>query len=243
MEKEWFASWFDSPYYHLLYKDRDDIEAGQFIENLVNHLSLSTNASVLDLACGTGRHSKTLKQFDYNVLGIDLSPNSIEKATKHSEPGLCFKVHDMRNVIPNHSFDAVFNLFTSFGYFEENYDNIKVLSSIHKMLKDNGLLVIDFMNVSKVVSELVKFEVKIVDDIEFTITREFNGKHIIKSIEFTVDGVTQNHIEKVQAFSLSDFQKILKDCQFEITDTFGDFKLNSFDENTSDRLILIAEKI
>ena len=243
MEKEWFASWFDSPYYHLLYKDRDDIEAGQFIENLVNHLSLSKNASVLDLACGTGRHSKTLKQFEYNVLGVDLSPNSIEKAKKYSETGLSFKVHDMRDVIPNHSFDAIFNLFTSFGYFEENSDNIKMLSSIHTMLKNKGLLVIDFMNVTKVVSELVKSEVKIIEDIEFVITRKFDGKHIIKSIEFPINAVPQNHIEKVQAFRLNDFKKILKDCQYKITDIFGDFKLNSFDENTSDRLILIAEKI
>ena len=66
--KEWFAEWFDTTYYHTLYKNRNDEEAEQFISKLLSFLNLKENASVLDLACGKGRHSVTLNKHDLTVL-------------------------------------------------------------------------------------------------------------------------------------------------------------------------------
>ena len=63
---EWFKDWFDSPYYHILYKDRNFDEAEQFINNLLTFLKPETNSRFLDLGCGKGRHSVFLnkkKQF------------------------------------------------------------------------------------------------------------------------------------------------------------------------------------
>ncbi len=54
---EWFASWFDTSYYHILYKHRDDSEAQEFIRNLVSFLNIKKENRLLDLACGKGRHS------------------------------------------------------------------------------------------------------------------------------------------------------------------------------------------
>ncbi|MFM9005057.1 MAG: class I SAM-dependent methyltransferase, partial [Flavobacteriales bacterium] len=115
-QKEWFASWFDSPYYHLLYQHRDDNEAKQFIGHLIEVLHLPQGAKVLDLACGKGRHSITLAQMGYNVTGADLAANSIASAEQSSAAlpfnDLRFLVHDMRQPIPGATFKAVFNLFT-----------------------------------------------------------------------------------------------------------------------------------
>ena len=79
-KKEWFEEWFDTSYYHTLYKHRNDEEAAQFIERIVAELPLKTGAHVLDLACGKGRHSITLNKLGFNVLGVDLAANSIDKA-------------------------------------------------------------------------------------------------------------------------------------------------------------------
>ncbi|MBC7524978.1 MAG: methyltransferase domain-containing protein, partial [Flavobacterium sp.] len=115
--KTWYASWFDSPYYHILYKDRNYREAQIFMDNLTRYLNLPEKAKVLDLACGKGRHSIYLNQLGFEVTGVDLSENSILEAKKNENESLHFNVHDMRN--PFHQkFDAIFNLFTSFGYFE-----------------------------------------------------------------------------------------------------------------------------
>ncbi|MBL1281171.1 MAG: class I SAM-dependent methyltransferase [Fluviicola sp.] len=243
MTKEWFATWFDSPYYHLLYNNRDENEARKFIENLVEHLVLPQNSDVLDLACGKGRHAKMLNENGFNVLGVDLSPNSITSALELKTNGLDFQVHDMREVIENRKFDAVFNLFTSFGYFDDESENLKMLNAIHTMLNNEGILVIDFMNASKVIENLVSEEAKIVEDVEFKISRRFDEKHIFKDIRFKDGENSMHYTERVQVIKLNDFEKLLSLSNFEILSRFGDFELNDFDEKSSDRLIIIAQNI
>lgn len=241
-KKEWFAEWFDTTYYHILYKDRDDKEAERFIEKLCRNLSLHMESYVLDLACGKGRHSVTLHKHGYKVLGADLSAHSISEASKHAEHGLDFIVHDMREVIEGEKFDAIFNLFTSFGYFEDKADNIKVIRAAHEMLNEKGLFVIDFMNAHRVIANLVENEVKIVDGIQFNISREYDGAHIFKHIQFNDNNHNYHFTERVQALKQEDFEEMLISNGFEILRIFGDFDLNVFNEDTSDRLILIAQK-
>lgn len=241
--KEWFADWFDTSYYHTLYKERNDEEAAIFIANLLDFLHLEKNARVLDLACGKGRHSITLNKLGYNVLGVDLSPNSIELAKYHANNTLDFAVHDMRNVIHGEKFKAVFNLFTSFGYFDSILDNERVVMSIHEMLEEDGYLIIDFMNAAKVIENLVKKEEKKVDGINFDLERIYDGEHIFKHIRFHANNTNFHYTERVQALKEADFIQLLKANNFEIIRTFGDFSLNPFDEKTSDRLIIIAKKI
>ena len=117
IEKDWFESWFDSPYYHLLYSNRDEREADLFIKNLINYINPSTKSKILDLACGKGRHSKVLADLGFDVTGIDLSENSIVSAKKMENESLHFYTHDMRFPFRANYFDYTFNFFTSFGYF------------------------------------------------------------------------------------------------------------------------------
>jgi 2-polyprenyl-3-methyl-5-hydroxy-6-metoxy-1,4-benzoquinol methylase len=240
-QKEWFASWFDTSYYHQLYNNRNEEEAKLFISNLLDFLKLDKNAKLLDLACGKGRHAKTLNEFGYDILGVDLSPNSISIASEMKNEHLDFQVHDMREPIQGKTFDAVFNLFTSFGYFDETTDNERVCSAISEMLNPNGILVIDFMNTEKVIANLVAKEEKIVDNLTFHITRNFDGKHIFKQIQFEDQGEKFDFTERVQALKLNDFEALLA-TQFRILHTFGSFDLKLFDASTSDRLIIIAQR-
>lgn len=242
MEKEWFASWFDTTYYHTLYKNRDDSEAKRFVINLIDHLKLPKTDALLDLACGKGRHSVTLNELGYDTLGVDLSPASIASASEFKKEGLSFDVHDMREVIENKSFNAIFNLFTSFGYFDGTDDNKKVLNSVHTMLENDGILVIDFMNAIRVIDRLVESEVKTIDDITFNISRNYDGNHIFKEIKFEDNGKSFEYTERVQALKKEDFEFLLNACNFEILRTFGDFNLSEFNAKDSDRLIIIARK-
>ena len=240
--KEWFESWFDTSYYHSLYKNRNDEEAKSFVTNLVQFLGLKKNKNVLDLACGKGRHSITLNELGLNVLGVDLSQNSIGFAKKNESEKLKFLTHDMREVIPNKSFHVIFNLFTSFGYFDDFSDNEKVIIAIYEMLEDSGTFVLDFMNSEKTILNLVSSELKIEDGINFNITREYNGHHIFKKIKFTDKKSDFCFTERVQALKLNDFEDLLFKNNFQINHTFGDFDLNPFDPKNSDRLIIIATK-
>lgn len=237
-QKNWFKNWFDTPFYHILYKDRDYAEAQLFIDNITNYLNLPDDAKVLDLACGRGRHSIYLNQLGFNVLGADLSENSIEFAKKFENENLHFVVKDMREPFEE-KFDAIFNLFTSFGYFENENDNLIALSAIKNSLNDYGFAVLDFMNVHKVIENLVKNEVKEVDGITFTIKRWTENNFIYKNIAFEFENEKFDFTEKVKALTLSDFEEMMDKAGIFLLDTFGDYKLHKFNEKESDRLIMI----
>lgn len=236
--ENWFTSWFDTPYYHILYKDRNYREAQIFMDNLTHYLNLPEKAKVLDLACGKGRHSIYLNQLGYDVLGADLSENSIKEATKNSNDTLHFKVHDMREPFEE-KFDAIFNLFTSFGYFESDDDNLTTLKAIKESLSEYGFAVIDFMNVNQVIETLVPEEVKNVDGIDFHIKRYVEDGHIFKEIDFEDQGRKYHFTEKVKALTLKDFEDLMAEAGIFLLDIFGDYKLKKFHKTESERLIMI----
>ncbi|MDN3673930.1 class I SAM-dependent methyltransferase [Flavobacterium branchiarum] len=236
--ENWFTSWFDTPYYHILYKDRNYREAQIFMDNLTHYLNLPEKAKVLDLACGKGRHSIYLNQLGFNVLGADLSENSIAEASKNSNETLHFKVHDMREPFEE-KFDAIFNLFTSFGYFESDEDNLTTLKAIKASLSEYGFAVIDFMNVTQVIETLVPEEIKTVDGIDFHIKRYVEDGHILKEIDFEDQGKKFHFTEKVKALTLKDFEDLMEQAGIFLLDTFGDYKLKKFHKTDSERLIMI----
>ena len=236
--QNWFTSWFDTPYYHILYKDRNYREAQIFMDNLTHYLNLPEKAKVLDLACGKGRHSIYLNQLGFSVLGADLSENSIAEASKNSNETLHFKVHDMREPFEE-KFDAIFNLFTSFGYFESDDDNLTTLKAIKESLSEYGFAVIDFMNVNQVIETLVPEEVKTVEGINFKIKRYVRDGHIFKEIDFEDQGQNYHFTEKVKALTLKDFEELMAEAGIFLLDIFGDYKLKKFHKTESERLIMI----
>jgi SAM-dependent methyltransferase len=241
-EKEWYEEWFDTPYYHILYQHRDEDEAAFFLNNLLQFLQLSENAFLCDLACGKGRHAKFLASKNYKVYGLDLSKQSIDEATKMACETLQFFKHDMRELFKENVFDAVFNLFTSIGYFEKPNDHVKVFNAVYASLKKEGFFVIDFMNAKKLIKNLIEEEMKKLEGIEFYIKRKVENGKICKEIRFFADNKEHIYHEKVSAFSLADFEKSLAKAGFTIVNTFGDYALNPFQEDFSERLILICKK-
>ncbi len=241
MQKEtdnWYASWFDTDYYHILYKERDGEEAGLFMNSLTSFLNLSKKAEILDLACGKGRHSKYLNELGYDVTGIDLSSASIKFAKEFENEKLHFAVHDMCLPYPKR-FDAVFNLFTSFGYFENKTDNLRTIKAIREELKPSGYGVIDFLNSSYVAANLVPSETKTIEGITFSIERSIVNGYIIKDISFNHNGKDYCYTERVEAISLYDFKIYFEKAGVTLKHCFGDYELNEFDKRTSERLILI----
>ena len=236
--ENWFASWFDSPYYHILYKERNYREAQIFMDNLTQYLNLPEHAKVLDLACGKGRHAIYLNQLGFDVVGVDLSENSITIANKNANATLHFQVHDMRHSFEE-KYDAIFNLFTSFGYFENDDDHLKTLTAIKESLTEYGFGVIDFMNVNNVVANLVPEETKTVDGIDFHIKRFHIDGYICKEIDFEDQGQKFHFTEKVRAFTLQDFQDLMSEAGIYLLDIFGDYKLKKFHKTDSERLIMI----
>ena len=235
---KWFQSWFNTSYYHLLYRNRDYKEAEVFIKNIVKYLNLDKDDSILDLACGKGRHSIFLNSLGFNVTGLDLSKNSIKEAKTKESSSLHFDVHDMRNLY-NTQFEVVLNLFTSFGYFEKDIDNFKVIQTIKSSLKQNGIGVIDFMNSPQVIENLIAQNSHKIDGVTFKLKRCYSDGFITKDIDVSDSDKTYQFQEKVRAYSFQDFEVMLSNAGLHLLECFGNYKLEPFNIKTSKRLILI----
>lgn len=239
-EKQWFEEWFDSPYYHILYADRDVKEAENFIKKIVSRLQIPLGANILDVACGKGRHSQTLARLGYKVTGIDLSKNNIAYARQYENENLKFEVWDMRCVYKERAFDYVFNLFSSFGYFSDEKDDEDSVKAFAGNLKPGGTLILDYINTECGVKLLKPKQIIQRGEIQFHIQKKVENGFIKKKIEFLAGGENQSYEEQLKIINLFRFEKMLQIAGLKLIQTFGDYDLNDFNAGLSPRLILVA---
>jgi SAM-dependent methyltransferase len=243
LNSQWFASWFDSPHYHKLYGYRDESEAAGFVDALIRLLVPRPDAELLDLGCGAGRHSRHLASRGFRVTGVDLAANSIAEARKAERTGLRFVRHDMRVPFGTGVYDYVFNVFTSFGYFEEPWEHLQVVSNIAESLRCGRTLVLDYLNVDYAEMHQAPNDSKTIDGVTYRVTRWSDAKHFFKRIEIVENGIEPlEHVEKVAKFRLQDFREMFALVGLVIEDVYGDYRPNGYDAETSPRLILVARR-
>jgi 2-polyprenyl-3-methyl-5-hydroxy-6-metoxy-1,4-benzoquinol methylase len=241
MNKPWYKEWFNSQYYHLLYRHRDNEEAKIFLNNLQKALHFLPTYHILDLACGRGRHSIYLNSLGFEVTGLDLSEANIRYASQYQNHRLHFAIHDMKEVYKPQAFDVVLNLFTSFGYFRNDEENQQVISSVYTMLKPGGIFVLDYLNVSLIqLDEQIK-ESK-VDDVIFRIRKFAENDRIIKEIE-VIDGKNQYfYYEKVKYYTAETLCNMIEKEGMKILHIYGNYHLSTFNPSVSERVIIVSSK-
>ena len=245
MLQTWFKDWFNSPYYHQLYFNRDDKEAAAFIDNLIQYLKPPPGSSMLDVACGKGRHSLQLANKGFDVTGIDLSDDSINEALQYQTDSLHFYKHDMRLPFWINYFDYAFNFFTSFGYFKTRREHDNAIRTIAQSIKMDGTFVMDFLNVHYAEDHLVHQSEKEIEGINFIITKWYDETHFYKKIIIEDDALQEPlvYIEKVAKFSLGDFTEMFAYQGMQIQEVFGDYSFSNYDVKKSPRMVMIARKI
>ncbi len=243
----WFEEWFDSPLYDLLYTNRNEDEAVQLVELIEKVVPVDQFPRVLDLGCGRGRHSLTLAKCGYQVTGIDLAEEAIriarQKAEERSLPNVRFLVRDMREPLPE-IFDSVVNLFTSFGYFKEDDENIRTLDSVARMLRPDGKFFMDYMNADWVRNNYQPDDEGEFRNIRFKIRRYIEDDIIYKRITFEGDVLEEpkTYLEQVKLYDLEWFIESFDRCGFEVEKLFGNYKGQRYDPETCSRLVMVANK-
>lgn len=242
--KEWYSEWFNSPFYHKLYFERDEKEAEAFIESILDHLKPPEGARMLDIACGKGRHSTFLSEHGFDVTGIDISFESIMHAKQFENDSLHFYQHDMRLPAWINYFDYAFNFFTSFGYFNTKREHDDAIRTLVNSLKPSGVFLIDYLNVHYSEEHLIPNEIKIISGTQYEINRWMDDKHFYKKIIVTDPSLDQPFqcTEKVAKFSLGDFTDMLSFNKMQVMEVFGDYQFNPYHVRTTPRMIIIAKK-
>ena len=242
---EWFKIWFDSEAYHCLYGDRSEEEAHDLVAKLHQAGIVAAPGRALDAGCGAGRHARALAAAGMKTDAFDLSEQSIAMAKNDGRDNPSFKVLDLRKLTQQTEwqgqFDLVTNFFTSLGYFGDDAEQHAVIEGFAKAMKDEGTLLVDYLNVPNVVANLVHSETVIKNGITFNLHRRVHEGWIEKSIGFNWKGEDHHHVERVQALTLEDFQILFSRHNLGIEKVFGDYELQPWNEQ-SPRCLMIVRK-
>ena len=243
LDNNWYKTWFDTEFYHDLYSHRDEEEARIFISTMIMFLEIHPGQRVMDMACGKGRHSRVLESHGLEVVGFDLSNHSIEEAKIYESETMAFDVHDMRKSFTKFGkFDVIFNLFTSFGYFNNLEDDQKTIKNVHMALTTDGFFVQDYLNASSVIDSLPQKGSKETETSNFSWKKHVDEGFILKDITVENGGDQHHFQEKVKVYSLEDLVKLHEEAGLKVKDVFGSYELDPYVEKESPRIIIISKK-
>lgn len=255
MDKTWFKKWFGTKEYLELYNHRNTKDAAKIAGLITRRLKLPKGSKVLDLACGNGRHSVYFAAKGYNVLGLDLSDylicqakNKLKGEYSRYKNRLKFEIRDMRNITHRSEFDLVVNLFSSFGYFERDSENFKVIKSIAGSLKPKGYFFFDFLNAEYLKKNLVHSDISKRNHKVLLQVREIKNNSVYKSIYIIKNNpegkapAVSSFTEMIKLYTLSDFKKVFAKNGLKILNLYGDYSGRKFEVNKSERLIILAHK-
>jgi SAM-dependent methyltransferase len=242
---DWFEDWFASDEYLTVYSHRDQTEAENLRQLILDKITLPAESRILDLACGAGRHAIAFAKKGYHVTAVDLSENLLNIGRREAirqEVSVDFSRQDIRSVHVDGSFHMVLNLFTSFGYFEKDEENFGIFRTAHQYLDQAGYFVFDFLNEAYVKKNLIPFSLDERDGGVIKQTRSIEDNHVVKKIELHLRGKEQTFIERVMLYDHNTLINELQKTGFSITGLFGEYDGAEFDKETSSRLIAICEK-
>ncbi len=240
----WYKDWFNSPFYNKLYAKQEGEQTESFIDQLVQYLKPAENSYALDTACRQGRVCRKLSSLGFMTTGVDIIPGQVEYAKQFESPELSFFEHDMRLPLNGNYFHYAFNLFNRFGYFRSRREHDNFTRTAATALRPGGVFVIDYFNTHFHDGNLSPAETTQVGDTQYEIQQWNDETYFYKNIKVSDPTLPTPAIftEQYFRFSLGDFTEMLAYQGLQVQEVFGDYQLNPYDLQKSQRLIIIAIK-
>lgn len=242
---EWFEDWFNTEEYLNVYSHRNEEDAKNLFDLITKNILIEKGSKVLDLACGAGRHSILFAKNGFNVTAVDISDNLLNvarKTAKEFELKINFIKSDLRKLHLNRKFHLIINLFTSFGYFENDDENGEVIKIAFQHLADNGYFILDFFNITYLKNNLIPVSYDKIEDKIIKQERVIEGNRIFKKIIIAKKGIEKSYYESVRAYTKEELLSLFKNNGLKVECIYGDYLGNVFEEESSPRLITIAKK-
>jgi SAM-dependent methyltransferase len=246
----WYVDFFRSDYLnvygHMFTEERAEKES-TFVARA---LELKASASVLDLCCGQGRHSVQLAKRGLKVTGLDLNPDYVALAR---EAAVAAKVEietvaaDMREIPFENKFDAIVNMYSSFGYLESEAEDLKVLESAAKALKAGGQLLLDMLNREWAIDNYIQNDWHTGADRTLYIERRdldlaTSRMHVHFIVVDPNGGRRESIGHIIRLYTLTEMTRLLENVGLHVTNVFGGFEGEVYGIVTR-RMIIVAKKI
>jgi SAM-dependent methyltransferase len=247
-KSNWYKEFFDKYYLQFLGHKKNLLETKRETKFIYQVLNLAKRAKILDLACGFGRHAVRLAKKGFDVTCLDLNQNLLElakKSAKQSRAPLRTVQSDMRDIPYQNEFDAVINMFSSFGYFKDERENLRVLRAVAKALKTNGVFLLDLPNKNWMLTKVNKKNWQNLNNTYILEERSWNKKKNIYFNEITL--IKLNKTRKkiytlLHLYELSEIKKKFEKVGFEILRLYGDYNGERFALRSSPRMIVLAKR-
>lgn len=245
----WYVDFFRNDYLnvygHTFTQARAEKEAG-FVAAV---LELKPGARVLDLCCGQGRHSVQLAKRGFRVTSLDLNSEYLElaeRAAADAKVALETVAADMREIPFENHFDAIVNMYSSFGYLESEAEDLKVLESAVKALRPGGQLLLDMLNREWAVDNYIQNDWHSgTDGTLYVERRDLDLATSRMHVHFIVVGPEGSRRESIghiiRLYTLTEMIRLLQRVGLSLTKVFGGFDSEAYAIGTR-RMIIAARK-
>lgn len=225
-EESWWRRFFLSGDYTLLEEIPPERTEAQ-VAFLQEKLDLSPGLRVLDVACGIGRHSRRLAGLGLEVIGLDYTPAYLRRAVEGLEATPARFVNgDMRRLpFAAGSFDVALNLFTSFGYFDSDEQDLQALKEMARVLEPGGVLLLDIQNRDGIARRLQERDWSLIEGGRLLEQRRWEIKtgRIVSAWTFVRGGEERNYLVSTRVYTYTEIARMLREAGLEIIDVWGDW--------------------
>ncbi len=244
----WFDQIFESDDFFSLYGFKEKHKEVE-VKGLIEIMALEDGLNLLDLCCGYGRIAFELKKYvNLEIVGLDRSKKLLNmtkrKAFSNFSQPLFVRGDMLKLPFSPEIFDGIYNIYTSFGYFEEDEKNLQVLSECNKVLKPNGLLLIDLVNKDWVLQNMrerdwvCKGDLFILEE-----TKYDKEKNLWNTKKIFIDGnEAREYVHLIKAYSFKQLEDLLRKANFQVIDVFGHWDMQEFNKDSL-RMITLAKKL
>ncbi len=243
--RPWWETFFGPDY--LKQYEADEERTAAEVRGVETIVHLRKGARILDLACGAGRHSIALAKRGYAVTGYDLSEDLLKaarSAARAAHADVEFAHGDMRSLPYRGEFDAVINMFSSFGYFESADDDRNVLSGVARALRARGKFLMERFNRESLAYELPLQGWRVGPDGSVILQEDtfdvLRGRYDTRQIVIDREG-TREHLGSVRAYTLPELKDLFDAAGMPIHRVLGGLDLSPY-RARSRRLVLYAVK-
>ncbi len=238
---EWFKDAFGA-LYPTVYRHRSRDAGADEITRLAHWLPLSPSDRILDICCGEGRHMETLINLGFHTLGLDLSQPLLQNAGVLPILKNRLVCADIRYLPIRSCFTVALNLFSSFGYFTDEDENIRAMTEMLSCLIPGGTLVVDHMNRERLVSTLVPESDDRFDGYRLVQRRRIENNRVIKNILWIPDeGPQKEFVENVRIYSRDEMTDLVRKAGGTDIRMFGGFDGRSLNADSL-RMITVCRK-